>query len=172
MPRPHYPRRKTTSLAMKLGSRSRICEWGKYLYPGIEPQIHHRPDLSLFAKPPRLGRNLFRHSQHYLDLGVVTSIYFTFVLISRSAAAGNLHSSFTFSAAYGPAYSQRGYGTTRATGTSLTSRDAAEQTESEAQCRQWSYVNVANRRRCYCVNNAELFRNKETMVSNKSITND
>jgi hypothetical protein len=131
------------------------------------PKNHHRPDRSLFAIPPRLGRNLFRRSQHYLDLGVVTSIYFTFVLISRSAAAGSLHSSHTFSAAYGPAYSQRGYGTTRATGTSLTSRDAVKQTESEAKCRQWSYVNVANRRRRYCVNNAELFRNKGTTVSNK-----
>jgi len=76
-------------------------------------------------------------------LGVVTSIYFAFVLISRSAAAaaaaaaaGSLHSPYTFSAAYGLACSQRGYGTTRATGTSLTSRDAVKQTESEAQCRQ------------------------------------
>jgi hypothetical protein len=147
MPRPNYPRRKTTSLATKLGGRYVICECGKYLYPRIEPQNLHRPDHSLVAIPPKLGRNLFRHSQHYLDLGVVTSIYFAFLLISRSAAADSLLSSYTFSAAYGLAYAQRGYGTTRATGTSLTSRDAVKQTESEAQCRQWSYINVANRRR-------------------------
>jgi hypothetical protein len=79
-------RRTTTSLATKLGSRSGLCGRGKYLYPGIEPQNLH-PDRSLVAIPPKLGRNLFRHSQRYIDLGVVTGIYFAFVLISRSAAA-------------------------------------------------------------------------------------
>jgi len=152
MPRQNYPRRKITSLPTKLGSRSGICKWGKYLYPGIETQNLHRPDRSLVAIPPKPGRNLFRLSQHYLDLGVVTSIYFAFVLIPGQRHAASLHWSCAFAAAYGLAYSQRGYGTTLATGTSLTSRDAVRKTESDAECRQWSDVNVANRRWRDCWN--------------------
>jgi hypothetical protein len=103
-----------------------------------EPRHLHGPDRSLVMISTKIGRNPFRHSELYLDLGVVTSIYFAFALISRSAAAaaGSLHASYTFSAVYGLAYSQRDYGTTRATGTSLTSRDAVKQTESKAQCCQ------------------------------------
>jgi hypothetical protein len=56
----------------------------------------------------------------------------------------------------------------RATGTSLTSRDAFKQAESEVQCGRWSYVNAASRRWCYCVASAEMFREQRLSVSIKS----